>query len=115
MRRDEEARLARRDRQAYNDSRVKLVPPTEGGCMATVAVPGKRWSMQRIQGYEARRCCHKAKETVGPLHLCTVHARMVWEGLLDETGYTGQPADLANRRNLPKLRYTWMPKIDPKV
>lgn len=83
--------------------------------MATVAVPGKRWSMQRIQGYDARKCCHKAKEKVGHLDLCTVHARMAREGLLDETGYTGQPADLANRRNIPSLRYTWMPKIDPKV
>lgn len=64
-------------------------------------------SMLRIGKYVHRSCSRTARESVGPLRLCRTHARMACEGLLDERGSSGDPADLQNRRAKLSLRFTW--------
>jgi len=77
-------------------------------CQAEVAGENTRsHSGIGVATYKHRRCSRRARESVGALLLCGTHARMACEGLLDERGCSGDPADLQNRRAKPSLRFTW--------
>lgn len=84
-------------------------------CQAHVAGENTRsHSMLNIATHAYRPCSRTAREAVGSLKLCTTHARMARDGLLDERGDTGSPADLKSRREKPSLRFTWAASL-PRV
>jgi hypothetical protein len=67
---------------------------------------------QGIHAYGTKPCSRKGAETVAHLHLCSVHARMAREGLVDRDGYVACRADIASVRRYPKKFpggfYNWL-------
>lgn len=81
-----------------------LPPLAPGQCCALVETTegAKSYSMQRIRVTVTKRCSRKAKTKIGPLDLCTVHARLAREGFVAEDGQVSDSADIATMRRYPK-------------
>lgn len=79
-----------------------------GQCAAVVQTAdsnhgAKHYSMQRIVLYASKRCSRKAKERVGPLHLCQVHARLAREGFVAKDGTVCDRSTIRDARNNPRV------------
>lgn len=84
---------------------MKALPPlAEGQCAALVETEegAKSYSMQRIRSVVSKRCSRRGKYQVGHLHLCTVHARLAYDGLIDEEGGIAPKQSIADVRKYPK-------------
>ena len=82
--------------------------PGETPCGATIWVPGTRYNLRRVSiKYNPRPCSYAAREKVGPLDLCRLHARLAREGLVAPDGVTCDPGERRDRRDSPGLLYTW--------
>jgi hypothetical protein len=72
---------------------------------------GKHYSMQRVTVMGSKPCGRKSIELVGHLKLCTVHARMAREGLIDKSGVVAPRDSIRDARRYPKRFpggiYTW--------
>lgn len=98
-----------------------LPPYTPGMCMAVVddyERPHWHASMQRIVIPNDKRCSRKGKALVGTLHLCTVHARLAWEGFVDVDGRVADRNTIRDHRHMrweqgrPSMAYHWTLKLD---
>lgn len=74
--------------------------------------------MQGIHNYGTKPCSRKGTEPVAHLCLCSVHARMAREGLVDKDGHVACRADIANVRRYPKKfpggLYNWLANLTEK-
>jgi hypothetical protein len=52
--------------------------------------------------YRDKGCSRMAKERVGHLCLCTQHAKLARDGLIDENGHVAHPAARADVRRYPR-------------
>lgn len=75
--------------------------------------PAYRASMQRITAPSHRRCKRAANEPVEHLSLCSPHARLCRDGLIDRDGTVAPRPSIADVRRypskFPRGLYDWMP------
>lgn len=81
-----------------------LPPLAPGQCCARVETTegATQYTMQRIRTTVAKRCSRKSVKKIGPLDLCTVHARMTREGLVDAHGNVADKGVCADVRRYPE-------------
>ncbi len=74
------------------------------GCCAQVETTDgvSQYTMQRVRMTRRKTCERKATRKIGPLDFCTVHARMVRKGLIDERGVVLDSNTLADIRRYPQ-------------
>jgi hypothetical protein len=98
-------RRSRPGRRSRSDRHGNVPHGTATACQATVddwERGGYHATRQRIHQPGTKACPRSCVEQVKHLCLCTTHARMAREGLIDETGRVANRADITNVRRYPK-------------